>query len=226
MTAKQATPVSFDELASRNRGALVRYLVRLVGDADAEDVAQIALAKAASAMDGFRGEASPKNWLFRIATNAGLDWLRSRGEHGVVPMPTSDDDGDDDALTIGEDATQERRLLREEMSTCVRGVLARLPEGQRTILALSDCDELADRDIAAVLGVTVGAAKVRLHRARARLKGELERECTFYRDRENVLCCDRRHEGGDGEANEKDVLAAKNQKQLLRRGGNRAQQNQ
>lgn len=74
----------------------------------------------------------------------------------------------------------------------MRGVLQRLPEGHRTILALSDCDELSDRDVAAVLGLTVGAAKIRLHRARARLKVELERECTFYRDPENVLCCDRR----------------------------------
>ncbi len=81
----------------------------------------------------------------------------------------ADDDGDD-ALAIGEDATQERRLLREEM---------------------------------------VGAAKVRLHRARARLKAELERECTFYRDPENVPRCDRKHED-DSEANEREALAAKN----------------
>lgn len=205
MTDEKSTRQSFDQLALQNRGALVRYLGRLVGDADAEDVAQVALTKAASAMDGFRGEASPKNWLFRIATNAALDWLRSRGQHSVVAMPSSDDEDAPDDLAPTEDASQERRVLRQEMSSCVRGVLQRLPEGHQTILALSDCDELSDRDVAAVLGLTVGAAKVRLHRARARLKAELERECTFYRDRENVLCCDRKD--ADGEAEEGNDIA-------------------
>jgi AhpD family alkylhydroperoxidase len=46
--------------------------------------------------------------------------------------------------------------------------------------------------LAAVLGVTVGTAKIRLHRARTRLKEELEKECSFYRDANNVLCCDRK----------------------------------
>lgn len=198
MTDGTPTPRSldvhaFDALAADHRAALVRYLGRVVGDGDAEDVAQIALAKAAAGMDGFRGEASPKNWLFRIATHAALDWLRSRGQHSTVSISATDDDDQADALAPTEDPAQERRLLRQEMSTCVRGVLQRLPEGHRTILALSDCDELSDRDVAAVLGLTVGAAKIRLHRARARLKVELEHECTFYRDPENVLCCDRKH---------------------------------
>jgi RNA polymerase sigma-70 factor, ECF subfamily len=189
MTGDLSTAISFERLASENRAAVVRYLGRLVGDADAEDVAQIALTKAATGLEGFRGEASPKNWLFRIATHAALDWLRSHGAHGTAPMPDDDEQG---AELLGEEASQERRLVREEMSTCVRSVLQRLPEGHQTILALSDCHELSDRDIAAVLGLTVGAAKVRLHRARARLKAELERDCTFYRDTDNVLCCDKK----------------------------------
>lgn len=188
MTTEASTDLSFDSLASDNRATLVRYLGRLVGDADAEDVAQIALSKASAGMAGFRGEASPKSWLFRIATHAALDWLRSHGTPSV-PMPDEDEAS---AELLAEDATQERRLVREEMSTCVRSVLQRLPEGHQTILALSDCDELSDREIAAVLGLTVGAAKIRLHRARARLKTELERDCTFYRDPDNVLCCDKK----------------------------------
>lgn len=180
---------SFDKVATGHRSALVRYLTRLVGDADAEDVAQTALTKASVAWGDFRGDASPKNWLFRIATHAAFDFMRSRGEHLHTSLPTDDDD---EPMELGEDAAQERQLVREEMSTCVRGVLQRLPPGHQTILALSDCDELSDRDIATVLGLTVGAAKVRLHRARARLKAELTHECTFYRDPDNVLCCDKK----------------------------------
>lgn len=113
MTSEPTPWQSFDDLAAQNRASLVRYLRRMVGDGDAEDVVQIALAKAASAMDGFRGEASAKNWLFRIATNAALDWLRS---HGEGPLPLSGTDEESEAGASTEDASQERRLLRQEMS--------------------------------------------------------------------------------------------------------------
>ena len=126
--------------------------------------------------------------------------MRSRGDQSQASIA----DEEDESAGLGEDATQERRLVREEMSTCVRAVLRRLPEGHQSILALSDCEELSDRDIAEVLGLTVGAAKIRLHRARARMKAELERECTFYRDPENVLCCDRKEETEERDTSVKD----------------------
>jgi AhpD family alkylhydroperoxidase len=88
--------------------------------------------------------------------------------------------------------------VRAQMSQCVGELLSRLPEGYRTVLALSDCEELSDREIAAILGVTVGAAKIRLHRARTRLRQELERDCSFYRDDRNVLCCDRKEARAEG----------------------------
>jgi alkylhydroperoxidase/carboxymuconolactone decarboxylase family protein YurZ len=78
------------------------------------------------------------------------------------------------------------------MSQCIGEVLTRLPESYRVVLGLSDCEELTDKEVAAVLGVTVGSAKIRLHRARARMKEELEGACSFYHDAENNLCCDRK----------------------------------
>jgi RNA polymerase sigma-70 factor, ECF subfamily len=188
MTDEQPS-VAFEPLVRENRQALVRYLGRMVGDADAEDVAQIALAKAAAARDSFRGEASPRGWLFRIATNAAHDWNRSRQGTKSDALPAEDEDTPDGLI---DDAAQERSLVREEMSRCVAGVLRKLPENYQTVLALSDCEELSDRDVAAAMALTLGAAKIRLHRARVRLKAELERECSFYRDTDNVLCCDRK----------------------------------
>lgn len=176
-------------MARKDRQVLVRFLGRMVGDADAEDLAQIALAKAAAALDTFRGEASPRGWLFRIATNAAHDWNRSRQGAQTDALPAEDEETPDGLI---DDAVQERSLVREEMSRCVAGVLRKLPESYQTVLALSDCEELSDRDVAAALNLTVGAAKIRLHRARIRLKEELERACSFYRDTDNVLCCDRK----------------------------------
>ena len=87
MTSETSTSICFDSLASENRAAVVRYLARLVGDADAEDVVPIELSKASAGLTGFRGEASPRSWLFRISTHAALDRLRSHGAHGAA-MPS------------------------------------------------------------------------------------------------------------------------------------------
>lgn len=179
----------FDDIVRELRTHLVRFLTRMVGEADAEDVVQTTLSKASDSFCSFRGEASARTWLFRIAANAARDWLRSRPRH-EMPDGTGDEDEQDDAPD--EDASQERRLIREEMSQCIAGVFHRLPESYQVVLALSDCEELPDREIASIVGITEGAAKVRLHRARTRLKRELEAACTFYRDDRNVLCCDRK----------------------------------
>lgn len=70
-------PSDFDSLVRETRPQLVRFLARMVGNADAEDVTQATLAKASAAFSSFRGRASPRTWLFRIAANAARDWLRS-----------------------------------------------------------------------------------------------------------------------------------------------------
>ena len=178
-----------DSLLRATRPLLVRFLTRMVGQADAEDVTQIVLSKAAGAFTSFRGDASPRTWLFKIATNAALDWRRTRhlGSEDIDLVAEAEDLAD-----VNEDASQERRLIREQMGECVSEILHRLPESYRTVLALSDCEEVSDKSIASILGVTVGAAKIRLHRARTRLKEELELDCSFYRDDRNVLCCDRK----------------------------------
>ena len=181
-------PSDFESLARETRPQVVHFLARMVGNADAEDVAQAALAKAAVAFSSFRGQASARTWLFRIAANAARDWLRSHRQF----VPVDDVDESREPADSSEDASQERRLVREEMGRCVDELFARLPESYQTVLALSDCEELSDREIASILDLTEGAAKIRLHRARTRLKQELSAGCSFYRDEEDVLCCDRK----------------------------------
>lgn len=184
-----------DSLVRDTRPLVVRLVARLVGAAHAEDVTQLALSKAAVAYAGFRGDASPRAWLFRIATNAAHDWRRAHSLDALGATELEDLEG---ALGDSEGASPEARVVQGQMSECVGELVRRLPDGYRTVLALSDCEELSDKEIAAVLGVSVGAAKIRLHRARARLKEELERACSFYHDDRNVLCCDKKERDADG----------------------------
>lgn len=132
-------------------GSVYGYLFSMCRDRGcAEDLMQETFIKATRALGGYRG-GSPKAWLFSIARTVYLDDLRRRARHPVLveerdtaAMPTSD--------PVEEDAIE--RALR------------RLPERQRTALLLSDRVGLVGSEVAAALGISEGAARVLVHRAR------------------------------------------------------------
>ncbi len=169
---------------------IVGYLRRLVGDHDAEDVAQETFVKAAKALDGFRGDSSLSTWLYRIATNAAMDHLRkSASRPGDVP--------DDDSETGAEaqdpgTPVLDTLLIRKDMNECIRGIVDSLPDNYRSVLVLSELEGFTNAEICEVLGLSLDTVKIRLHRARTRLRKELESHCTFYRDERNELSCDRK----------------------------------
>jgi RNA polymerase sigma-70 factor (ECF subfamily) len=75
------------------------------------------------------------------------------------------------------------------MGECVQNQINLLPESLRTVLVLSDIMEFSHREIADISGITAKNVKVRLHRARKKLKSILEERCSFERDERNVLVC-------------------------------------
>jgi RNA polymerase sigma-70 factor (ECF subfamily) len=75
------------------------------------------------------------------------------------------------------------------MRECILRVVERLPASQRAVILLGELRGLSDRETADALAISLGAAKIRLHRARAALKLELERACTFERDDQNEFAC-------------------------------------
>ena len=92
------------------------------------------------------------------------------------------------------DAEIDRQLVVDEMSSCVREVIDSLPEDYRTALVLHDLEGLTAAQVAEIAECSLAAAKIRIHRARLRLKDALNQECSFYRDEENVFRCDRKSE--------------------------------
>jgi RNA polymerase sigma-70 factor (ECF subfamily) len=78
------------------------------------------------------------------------------------------------------------------MSECVREYVDRLPPDHRTVLILKELEGFKNREIADILQITLENVKVRLHRARARLKQELDDGCDFYQNDEGTLACDRK----------------------------------
>ena len=170
------------------------YLRRLVGEVEAEDVAQEVFVKVNKGIDDFRGESRLSTWIYRIVTNAAMDHLRKPSFRHEASRSKNDDALADeiDMLPQESDPAADMLLIRKDMNECIRGLVNDLPENYRTALVLGDLEGFTNAEIAEILGVSLDAAKIRLHRARAKLKAEMEKECVFYRDDRNALSCDRK----------------------------------
>lgn len=175
---------------------VIKYLRRLVGDADAEDVAQEAFVKISRSLDGFRGEAQLSTWIYRIAANAAMDHLRkpqaqTKRQISILTLDDNPGDTGDAALTDG-DPLADTLLIRKDMNECIRGLVNDLPDNYREVLALSDLEGFTNAEIADLLGLTIDTVKIRLHRARVQLKKSMDHACHLYRDGRNELSCDRK----------------------------------
>ncbi len=176
-----------------------RYLSRLVGESEAEDLTQEVFVKVNQKLKSFRGEPGTlSTWLYRIATNVALDRLRSPSFQKMVRNRSSNDSILEAKVTtevnvvwMGQKATSvEQQLIRKEMNECIRDFIEKLPENYKTVLILSELEGQKNQEIAQILGLSLDTIKIRLHRARAKLKEQLEIHCNFYRDERNELACD------------------------------------
>lgn len=167
-----------------HRGKLVSSLARLVGPVDAEDLAEETLLRAMGAVEGFRGDAALATWLHRIGVNLAYDLLRQRGLHPVVSETLVDL-----VPEAAADSAESTRIEQQQMSQCVRKLMAKLPSDQRDVLTQADMLERTALEIARDSGITAGNAKIRLHRARRAMKSVLETHCEFDRQQGGVLCC-------------------------------------
>lgn len=190
--------LEFQDVYNDFHEKICRYLKRMVGQNEAEDVAQEVFIKVDKGLKAFEGKSTLSTWIYRIATNAALDKLRSRpsqeGRKKVSLNETTDDSrGGREAMCVQEASlSAEREAIRNEMNECIREFVDRLPENYRTVMILSELKDLKDQEIAEILGISLEATKIRLHRARARLKAEFAAGCEFYRDENSNLACDRK----------------------------------
>jgi RNA polymerase sigma-70 factor (ECF subfamily) len=184
----------FKAIHASYRPRICRYLARLVGQNDAEDLTQEVFVRVSRSLPDFKGAAKLSTWIYRIATNVATDRLRLKSfKETQSDKAISHHEGfvdDADALPDEKSPSLERQLMREEMSSCVHNYINTLPENYRTIVTLSEIEGLTNQEIVEVLGLTLDTVKIRLHRGRAKLKEKLQTGCRFERDEEDILVCD------------------------------------
>ena len=189
--------LDFQNIYQTFRPKIIRYLAHMIGRRDAEDLTQEVFVKINHALKTFRGESQVSTWVYRIATNVALDKLRSpsflqKGQKSLSEESMAEGEiqiMDKDAWTGEKTPSVETSMIRKEMNECIRAVVEKLPENYRTVMVLSELEGFKNDEIAEIIGVSIDTVKIRLHRARTRLKRELENHCSFYRDDRNEFAC-------------------------------------
>lgn len=188
--------IQFTDVFNTYQKPIYNYVLRMVRDNDlAEELTQEIFIKTYKNLQSFRGESKLSTWIYGIASNSCLDYFRTseykkgRNTELLNEDILNEEPGGDDILKI---LSLEEDLIKSEMVQCIRDYVDSLPGEFRTVLILHDLQGFKNREITKITGSTLETVKIRLHRARKKLQSILASNCDFYRDKNDVLCCDRK----------------------------------
>jgi RNA polymerase sigma-70 factor (ECF subfamily) len=175
---QRGSPGAMEDLIRATYPDVHRLCLRLLGNqADAADATQEVFLRVMRSVLGFRGESAFGTWLHRVTVNVCSTALRKQGDHrargqtaGTKPFATPDSTD----TMAGPDDT-EARVVELDDAGRVAAALQELSDDDREVVTLRDIEGLSTRQTAEVLGISESAAKVRLHRAHARLREVIER---------------------------------------------------
>jgi len=181
--AQSGDPLAFEALVVKYQRRIARHVARYVPLAsDVEDVVQEVFIRAYRGLRSFRGDSAFYTWLYRIATNAALTFLRR------APLEEQLEDSEDERANLFEPGvsdgeTPERTLMARQIADAVRQGLARMQPELVEALTLFEVEGKSYSDIAQMFDVPVGTVRSRIFRAREALAKRLEPVLAPQRDR-------------------------------------------
>ena len=159
---RQGDRSAFDVLVRRHQKGVWRVVRRYVKrDADAADVTQQVFVRAFKALGGFRGAASVRSWLYRIAINCSLSWIRDHRREEPTEIA-------EDSLT--EMPVAPGKIASSQDHATLRAAIAQLPPKQRLVLELRVFDDLSFKEVAELADCSENTAKVNFHYAVKKLR--------------------------------------------------------
>ena len=181
--------MEFWEIYDQYYAKVRRFILALVKDEwAADDLIQETFLRIQENLSSLRDPSKMSSWIFRIAYHLCQDHFR---QLKAAQRKESIDEEKIESLEdifVREEVVQ-KHLEQREMGQCVQNQIDLLPQSLRAVLVLFDIMEFNHQEIADTLGITIENVKVRLHRARKKLKAILEEKCAFERDERNVLVC-------------------------------------
>ena len=158
------------ELVRRTQTEVYTLALRLTGNEDdARDVVQDTYVRVMRGVRRFRGDSSFSTWLYRITANTAYTFLQRRNRHRAQPLSDVED-----VLALPESSeAPEHAVMLGELRNRLEDAVGALPAAYRTVVVLKDIYGLPHEEIAQALDISVTACKVRLFRARRRLRESL-----------------------------------------------------
>ena len=162
---------AFETLVLAYEKNVYNIALRMTGNSeDASDMTQETFIKAYNSLQSFRGDSKFSVWLYRIATNVCLDFLRSKSRRPTVSLSVEDNEGDEVQLDVADESQSPELLLDRQMTReSVRRGLETLSPEYRQILLLREIQGLSYEEISQALGLEAGTVKSRIFRARKKL---------------------------------------------------------
>ena len=161
---------AFEQLVVRHQDLVFSLAFKLTGNKEmANDVAQEAFIRAWKAIDKFRGDSTFGTWIYRITVNSAWTLRKKAKKHNTLNI-----DETYEPVIIDEKRDPELVAINSDLSSTLINALDKIPLDQRIIVELKNIEGRSHKEIADFLGISVTAAKVRLHRAHQRLRNILE----------------------------------------------------
>jgi RNA polymerase sigma-70 factor (ECF subfamily) len=187
-----ATGMSSADLFAAYKGRIRRYILSMVRDpAEAEDLTQDVFLQAHRKLGSLQDPDAVTSWLYKIATHVCYDrFRRSSRQPRLEPLNFNGSVGARSEGDCEDETSLDRVLERAEMSACVRNFLEDLSDEYRQVILLHDVEGLTNAEIAEMVGASLDAIKIRLHRARRKLQVALATGCDLSHDEHGVFVCE------------------------------------
>jgi RNA polymerase sigma-70 factor (ECF subfamily) len=178
---RRGDAMAYERLVGEHSGDVYALLFRLTSDAEeARDLTQETFLRAFQSIDRFRGDASLKTWIYRIAINQARNrwrWWRRRRRDVTVSLDATDEHRDQPlAATLPNDnsPSPEQQTLARERESQLREALCGLRQSYREAVILRDVEGFSYEEIAQTLQISIGTVKSRISRGRLELRKQLE----------------------------------------------------